>query len=222
MLSEQSLAGGSENKAVFLIPADDPVENSFTQEQQAFPTSPLSAQKFDSGRLGKRCRVKSGGESGPLPKKPLNRKSSLDNLFRLRTNSVETGWKIKAGNDEEGSSELPTKTDSEPLEFSFSLGNKEILKDHVKYGSITLPVYIYDCSLPKLTEHIIFRSYSWEQDLYTDCRLSSTQEYPSPPGNFHKPPFKQSSPEPKSEEHELPPSGSENLKNIVGYLCNYV
>jgi len=255
LLSPRTLEKGNENKAVFLLPTDDPNDNSFAHERSflSSPTTPQlepgseseegeddvgetteskvagdpsQAKVHDSavaavGRR-KRSREKSGGESGPLPKKALNRKSSLDNLFRCRTNSVEAAWKAKLGKNttvpkdlDDSSCILSPKTESERQDSQISFENqtrahKLFPPNHqTKYGSITLPIYVYDCSLPTLTEHIIFRTCSGAEDIYTDCRVCSSEEnsYPSkPPTSLVRSPMKHVSPEPKSEEHELPPS----------------
>jgi len=251
MLSKDSLNKDVENRAVHLLPVEDPTEDdSLLQEREVSTPQQLSKSDIESAekadevveKLGreihpvfleessngrKRSRIKSGGESGPLPKKPLNRKSSLDNLFRLRTDCADMFWKNRSSKTTNTATEIEDndcvtspKTESEHTS-DFLFDCQETIRrlfpaNHQPlYGSISLPVYVYDCSLTVLTEHIIFRSVSGQEDFYIDrrvltgddpaCSESSKFEDNEIP-SFLSSPLKHISPEPKSEEQELPTS----------------
>ena len=256
MLSANNLTDEVQNKAVHFLPADDPdVDDDLQVGETISPQHDMSvetekgesanddgmdekgieakailvsSEQPSSGR--KRSRIKSGGESGPLPKKALNRKSSLDNLFRCRTNSVDAFWRNRCSKSanttgdpqqEDSDCVLSPKTESEHNSDFFFVGNHKLDKlfppnHQAKYGSISVPLYVYDCSLSVLTEHIIFRSISGQKDTYIDRRVSSKFDAGSvDSSSFNedkelskspRSPVKHISPEPKSEEQELPAS----------------
>ncbi|CAG7825302.1 unnamed protein product [Allacma fusca] len=141
----------------------------------------------------KRSRVKSGGESGPLAKKSLNHRNTSDNAFRFRAGSMDTFAKIKTATrlrtksaDDKAYPETnfssspyvdlknpgfgPTPTKIESPQF----GRRFFTENHrPKYGSITLPVFSYDCSLSQLVEHVIKQSASGKSDIFLDCRVDA-------------------------------------------------
>lgn len=198
------------------------VESMFTRS--VINASEGSTGQYFSGR--KRGRVKSGGESGPVPKKPLTRKTSIDNLFRVRTNSVDKTWKVKDSERSKGTTSVGSRTaehspthaassNALDAEGNPSTPQKFIFDDaSMQYGSIGFPVYVYDCSLATLTDNIIFRSTSTDDDFFTDHRYDNVDIKDKVSNQLSEcledgseiPRTKHRSPEPKIEDSEFLPS----------------